>query len=255
MPGCDIAEHEHPAHFLNLLVGEPVRAEWTTEGRCHSAINEPGTIYLLPRGTRDKVTWMHQSSRVMLAIDPNFLAQSVEETAHLEDVALTPDWELKDRHIAALMMALHADLEDGQPAGPLYGEMLAATLAAYLVKRFSIRPVAAKRAAGGLPKARLKRVLEFISAHLSDEIRLETLASIAGMSRHHFSELFRSSTGVSPYQYVIGQRVERGKRMLRDTDLSILEIGLATGFADQSHFTKIFRRVTRVTPRDYRIAA
>ena len=255
VPGCDIAEHEHPTHLLNLLVGEPVRAEWTTEGRCRSAINEPGTIYLLPRGTRDKVAWMHQSSRVLLAIDSKFLAQSVEETAHHEDVALTPDWELKDRHIAALMMALHADLEDGQPAGPLYGEMLAAALAAYLVKRFSIRPVAAKRAAGGLPKARLKRVLEFISAHLSDEIRLETLASIAGMSRHHFCELFRRSTGVSPHQYVIGQRVERGKRMLRDTDLSILEIGLATGFADQSHFTKTFRRMARVTPRDYRIAA
>jgi len=232
-----------------------VRAEWTTEGRCRSAINEPGTIYLLPRGTRDKVAWMHQSSRVLLAIDSKFLAQSVEETAHHEDVALTPDWELKDRHIAALMMALHADLEDGQPAGPLYGEMLAAALAAYLVKRFSLRPVAAKRAASGLPKARLKRVLEFISAHLSDEIRLETLASIAGMSRHHFCELFRRSIGVSPHQYVIGQRVERGKQMLRDTNLSILEIGLATGFADQSHFTKTFRRMARVTPRDYRIAA
>jgi AraC family transcriptional regulator len=50
---------------------------------------------------------------------------------------------------------------------------------------------------------------------------------------------------------VIGQRVERGKQMLRDTDLSILEIGLATGFADQSHFTKIFRRVAQVTPRGY----
>ena len=152
-------------------------------------------------------------------------------------------------------MALHADLEDGQPTGSLYGEMLAATFAAYLVKRFSIRPVAAKHTARGLPKARLKRVLEYISAHLGNEIRLGTLASIAGMSRHHFSELFRCSTGVSPHQYVIGQRVERGKQMLRDTDLSILEIGLATGFADQSHFTKIFRRVARVTPRDYRVAA
>lgn len=255
VPGCDIAEHEHPTHVLNLLVGEPVRAEWTTEGRSRSAINEPGTIYLLPRGTRDKVAWMHQSSRVMLAIDPKFLAQSVEETAHLEDVPLAADWELKDQHIATLMMALHADLEDGQPAGHLYGEMLAATLAAYLVKRFSIRPVAAKRAAGGLPKARLKHVVDFISAHLGDEIRLDTLASIAGMSQHHFSDLFRCSIGLSPHQYVIRQRVERGKQMLRDTDLSILEIGLATGFADQSHFTKIFRRVARVTPRGYRIAA
>ena len=62
------------------------------------------------------------------------------------------------------MMALHADLEDGQPAGALYGEMLAATLAAYLVKRFSVRPVAATRAAGGLPKVTLKRVLEYLGS-------------------------------------------------------------------------------------------
>src|SRR5215469_8219861 len=212
VPGCEIAEHEHPAHLLNLLVGEPVRAEWTTEGRCHSAVNEPGTIYLLPRGTRDKVAWMHQSSRVVLAIDPNFLAHSVEETAHLNDVELTPHWELKDRHIAALMMALCADLEDGQLAGPLYGEMLAATLAAYLVKRFSLRPVAGKHAARGLPKARLKRVLEFISAHLSDEIPLETLASIAGMSQHHFSELFRYSTGVSPSEHPRNRARDRLRR-------------------------------------------
>jgi AraC family transcriptional regulator len=54
---------------------------------------------------------------------------------------------------------------------------------------------------------------------------------------------------------VIERRVERGKQMLRHTDLSILEIGLATGFADQSHFTKTFRRVAQVTPREYRIAA
>ena len=90
---------------------------------------------------------------------------------------------------------------------------------------------------------------------MSDEIRLETLASIAGMSRHHFGELFRRSTGVSRHQYVVGQRVERGKHMLRETDLSILEIGLAIGFADQATLPKPFRRITRVTPRNYRIAA
>jgi len=52
VPGCDIAEHEHPTHFLNLLVGGPVRAEWTTEGRSFSALYEPGTIYVAPRHPR-----------------------------------------------------------------------------------------------------------------------------------------------------------------------------------------------------------
>jgi AraC family transcriptional regulator len=255
VPGCDIAEHEHPTHFLNLLVGGPVRAEWTTEGKSYSAVNEPGTIYLLPRGTRDRLSWKDQSSRVMMAIDPKFLAQSVEETAHLDDVALTPHWELKDRHIAALMMALRADLEDGQPAGHLYGEMLATTLAAYLVKRFAVHPVNCKPTPHGLPRTRAKRVLDYISAHVASEVRLEDLATVAGMSQHHFSEMFRRSIGVSPHQYVIAQRVECAKRMLRESDLSILDIALSAGFADHTHFTKTFRRLVGMTPRAFRIGA
>ena len=58
------------------------------------------------------------------------------------------------------------------------------------------------------PRRLSNACLNNVSAHLGGEIRLETLASIAGMSQHHFCELFRSSIGVSPYQYVIGQRVE-----------------------------------------------
>jgi AraC family transcriptional regulator len=252
LPGLHIAEHEHPAHLLSLLTGNAVDAEWTWEGQTHRVTNDAGTIYLLPRGTRDTLTWRNDSSRVLVAIEPKFLAESVEETSHLDDVALLPNWALKDRHITTLMLALHADLEDQQPAGRLYGEMLGATLAAYLVKRYAARAVKPRPAQGGLPGARLKRILDYVEANYTTDIRLRDLAGLANMSPHHFSEQFRRSLGMSPHRYVIERRIEHAKRMLRDSRVGILEIALATGFADQSHFTKMFRMSSGITPRAFR---
>lgn len=253
VPGCDIAEHVHPTHFLNLLTGDAVRAEWTTEGKTHRALNEPGNIYLLPRGTRDKLTWKDSSSHIIVAIDAGFLCRSVPETAHLEDVELIPNWELKDRHIAALMMALHADLEDGQAAGRLYGETLGASLASYLVNRYAVHPPNGK-ASVGIPRVRLRRIFEFIDQNLATDIAMADLAGLAGMSVSHFSEQFRKSTGSSPHQFVLKQRIERAKNLLRQTDFTLVEVALGSGFADQSHFAKTFRRNVRMTPRQFRLS-
>jgi len=106
--------------------------------------------------------------------------------------------------------------------------------------------------ASGLPRWRLKRVLDFVEANLASDIRLKDLACAATLSAHHFSELFRQSTGVSPYAYVLERRVERAKHLLRDSMLGVLDIALAVGFSDQSHFSKMFRRATGITPSAYR---
>jgi AraC family transcriptional regulator len=208
---------------------------------------------MLPRGTRDKQTWNGESSRLVIAIDGRFLAHSVPETAHLDDVELVPQWLLKDRHIATLMLAMHADLEDGQPAGRLFGEMLGASLANYLVSRFAVRPRSGPKIHGGLTVARLRRVIEYIKSNLEADIALDQIADVANLSAHHFSELFKHSTGQSPHQYVLQCRVDRAKTLLRETELPILEIALLSGFADQSHLTKMFHRTERMTPKEFRL--
>ena len=253
-PECDIVEHVHPTHFLSLLTRGTVQVEWTTEGRTHCALCRPGTINVLPRGTRDKQTWRGESNRLAVAIDAGFLAHSVPETSHLDDVELAPQWLLKDRHIAALMLAMRADLEDGQVAGRLFGEMLGASLASYLIKRFGVHVPRAPEAHGGLPGPRLRRVLDHIEENLAAEIALDRLASLTNLSAHHFSALFKESTGRSPHQYLLGRRVERAKALLRETKLPILDVAIQSGFADQSHLTKVFRRTLRVTPRRFRLA-
>ena len=124
IPGVAIPDHEHPTHFVNLLTQGEIKAQWTTEGRSHSATNSPGTIYLLPAGTRDRLTWSGPTTRIVLVMEPGFLSRSLEKTAHLDEIDLSTHWNLHDRHIQSLMLAMHADLEDGSPAGPLYGSLL-----------------------------------------------------------------------------------------------------------------------------------
>ena len=252
VPGVSIPDHDHPTHFLNLLTHGNIRAQWTTEGKSRSADNGPGTIYVLPAGTRDRLTWSGPTTRIIVVLEPRFLARSLEGTAHLNDVELTTHWNLHDRHIQSLMLALHADLEDGSPAGSLYGESLGLALGTYLIRRYSVRNSAEPDLRGGLPTIRLNRTLEFINQNLARDVRLWELAQIAGMSPHYFCELFRASTGLPPYQYILKCRIERAKQYLHDPTISLACAGVAVGFADQSHFTKVFRRIVGVTPMTFR---
>jgi len=150
------------------------------------------------------------------------------------------------------MLALHADLEDGSPAGPLYGESLGLALGTYLVRRFSVRTSAKPGYRGSMPAMRLNRTLEFINQNLTRDVRLWELAQIAGMSPNYFCELFKVSTGLPPYQYILKCRIERAKQYLRDPKIPLACAGAAAGFADQSHFTKVFRRIVGVTPMRFR---
>jgi AraC family transcriptional regulator len=133
--------------------------------------------------------------------------------------------------------------------------MVATALSAYLLQRYATRPCKNEILAGSLPRRRLQRVVDFIEANLASDVGLGELAAVAIMSPHHFSELFRRSTGESPHRYVVTRRLERAKNLLRETDLNILDIALSVGFADQSSFTKVFRRRVGVTPGAFRLAS
>ena len=102
---------------------------------------------------------------------------------------------------------------------------------------------------GGLPPVLTQRVCEYIEAHLDEKIGLDTLASTVGLSTHHFARAFHQSVGMPPYTYLLSRRLERAEHMLRETQLPLSEIAAATGFSDQSHLARHFRRRTGMSPR------
>jgi transcriptional regulator GlxA family with amidase domain len=105
---------------------------------------------------------------------------------------------------------------------------------------------------GGLPAARLKRVLAFIDAHLDENITLADLARSSNLSLYYFATLFRRSMGVSPHRYILNLRVSRARELLRNTGLSVLDVSLDLGFQHQNNFARAFRRITGMTPTGFR---
>jgi AraC-like DNA-binding protein/PAS domain-containing protein len=101
---------------------------------------------------------------------------------------------------------------------------------------------------GGLSPARTHRICEYINSNLGQNISLEALAEMAGLSTHHFARAFKQTVGMPPHYYVLQRRIEHAQRMIRNTDLPMSEIALSAGFSDQSHLARHFRRLTGMSP-------
>lgn len=87
-----------------------------------------------------------------------------------------------------------------------------------------------------------------MSASLNEELSLSRLASECGLSSRHFARAFRLSTGIPPHRWLVWQRVERAKELLAKPYLSLVDVASGSGFADQSHFTRVFKALAGVTP-------
>ena len=100
-------------------------------------------------------------------------------------------------------------------------------------------------------RAELQRAVDFIQDNLAADLSLDAIAREAGLSSYHFARLFTEAFGVAPHQYVIQARIERAKSLIIQNRLSLGEAAQHAGFADQSHFTRHFKRIVGVTPRAF----
>ncbi|WP_320177610.1 AraC family transcriptional regulator [Roseovarius pacificus] len=138
-------------------------------------------------------------------------------------------------------------LADAASSGDIF---LADAAIAELIGRLASRPVPLK---GGLAQHVLRRLDEWIDAHLDETIRLSDLAALADLSPYHLHRMFRASRGMAPHAWITDRRIDRAKALLRGPD-SLIEIALACGFASQSHFSRAFKAATDTTPTTWRSA-
>ena len=99
-----------------------------------------------------------------------------------------------------------------------------------------------------LSNHKLKIVLDYICNNLEENIKLEDLARLTGYGQYHFSRAFKQSTGLSPHQYVIRERVALAKQLLVKRDMRVSEIAVVCGFSHQSHLNRHFKRLTGMSP-------
>ena len=160
---------------------------------------------------------------------------------------------LVDARLRALVEAVNAERIAGFPSGGLFLDSVEQALAVALVNGYAVRHRSVQTHRGGLGSARLRRIKEFVDAKMEDELTLREMAQSVELSRAHFARMFRKSTGESPHQFVLRQRIERAMTMLRADDARVVDVAVACGFKTQQHFARVFRHVCGVSPTDYRL--
>jgi AraC family transcriptional regulator len=169
-------------------------------------------------------------------------------TVHFE-----PQDAFSDPLISQIGATLATEIDGGFLDGIL-ADALNTALAVQVTRRFADQSMLMLEPSNGLSRERLRRVRDYIEAHLDYRLTLTDLAGVACLSPYHFSRSFKQAIGVGPQRYVMQRRLERAKTLMRRTNEPFAEIAQRVGFADQSHLTSIFRRETGVTPGRYRAA-
>ncbi len=242
---------------LSIVVhsGDPFEMEWRLPGsdRLQGARIEFGDAHINPADTPLFNRWADRPRIIGVAIDTALVDRVGEESFGQSSTGLQTRIAVRDDYLMSAAKRWREELTDGGAAGRLFAEHIGILVTAHLFRRYSDGVGRSTPPKGGLGAYRLRRVIDYIEANLSDDLTIATLAGVADRSLHHFSEAFRQSTGVQPHRYVLMRRIERAKVLLLSTDMPIIQIALEVGFSTHSHFGHAFRDATGVTPLRFRL--
>jgi len=247
-------------HIVTVYLDrKPARFRQRREGRTHEGPFRNGDVRISPSRVPEFIGWDEEVLALDLYIEPRFVRTLAESSGvGFDGAEVLPVFRARDPHVERIGFSLKEELETGGLGGELYAEALANALAVHLLREHSslgekARRKVASEPKGGLSGRQLKKATHFIGDNLaSGDLSLAGIARAASLSERHLLRLFKESTGFSPHQYVIRERVERARGLLAKTDLAVGEVARLVGFADQSHLGRHFVRSVGVTPARFR---
>src|SRR6516164_7479789 len=211
---------------------------------------QAGEMGFFPRQTERWVGTGDQE-RLLLCISDSALIAACNEMSTAAE--LGHRCKMVDARLAGLMAAVNAERIAGFPSGRLFLDSVEQALAIGLVEAYAGRSHFVRPFRGGLGPARLRMIKELVHAKMEDELTLTEMAQSVELSPAYFSRMFRKSTGETPHQFVLRNRVERAKEMLRAPQARVLDVGVACGFKTQQHFARVFRHLCGTSAREYRL--
>jgi AraC family transcriptional regulator len=235
-------------HRIIFYLTPQVPTDCVCEGVGQWRIGQPSDFDLVPGGASGFWEDHIACDMVSVRLAPSLIASTAEALAlPAERASLAPKIGARDPLVEHVVHALLAELAAPAPAGRIYADSLATALTTRLLQNFA--PVGAT-GRQTLSKPQIRRIVDYVEAHLDADLSLEQLACVAGMSIPHLTTLFRRTMGQSVHAYVMERRVQRARSLLLQSRLSIAEVALETGFAHQSHLARWMRRLLGVTPSE-----
>lgn len=224
-------------------------------GDCqHNSPCTRGDICIVPAGHPFFWQWQREDHYVRIQINPQCFEDLAQEIANQDTnrIKLLPQFRVRHAPIEQLSLMLLDELDQSDSAGALYVDSLSTALMVQLLRNFSGTAVQIAPCEGGLSDRQMIQIAEYVNEHLAGEIKISQLAELTRMSHFHFSRLFKQAIGISPHQYVMEQRIEKTKQLLKQSQLPIMEIAMRCGFSSHSHLGKCFRQSTGMSPKQYR---
>jgi AraC family transcriptional regulator len=246
-------EHVNDCHEVSVVLNGALKtSKFNSVGRNIVTANRGPNVCVTPAGQSISAEWNGKLDHLGMFLNASFVSQTAAENGFSPNVEFAEIYTKQDPLIQNLGLALLETADHPDQLGSLFADSLIQTLTLHLLSNYTQTAPAPVVSSGGLSGYRLNRVVEFIDANLENDISLADLAAVADLSAFHFSRAFRKSTGKTPQQYVMQQRLERAKLLLARPDLPIVEVSLRSGFKNQSHFTSWFRKYTNFTPKLWR---
>ena len=241
-------------HVLRLHQSDPHYLVQRLDGRTQASTETSNLITIIPANRPFEQVFQVESDDLNVVLPDRIVQQAARDSGVDPDrLEVLDRFCAEDPYIRSIGLALGAELDGESLAEQLYAESLACALAVHLVRKYSARSVMpAPDDGSALSRQVLGWATSYIEENLGSPMTIAEIANATNLSPFHFSRLFRASTGLSPYQYVLDRRTERAAQLLRETRLSIHEIARQSGFNDQSHLGRYIRLKYGVTPKAMR---
>lgn len=242
-------------HILINLRETPHRVENWRGGEHRDFLFHKNEIVVTPAGLESGWRWHEKSQCIVITLEPRKLEVFTQNELGriLSQQQLNDLPQFKDEDLTSAAVMLLSALRDGGTSSDVMFESLSRVFLVKLINKYGDARGAELSYTRNFTASHYKRVLDYMAGNYGTAIQIEEMAKEIGFSPAHFSRLFKSVIGDSPYQFLMRYRVERAAEMLSKTNDPLIDIALACGFADQPHLTRIFKKFRGTTPKSWRL--
>jgi AraC family transcriptional regulator len=256
VPGLSGSLQREDAFLVTLTLRHFPNRQYWEDGRFVSVCDVRAGQTCIHDLKRDPVALLDKPYNVLFFYLPRGTLNAIADDAdapRIGDLSHNPV-SFDDATVANLGSTLLPALNCPGQANQLFLDYILLAMGTHVAQTYGgMRPLL-RPVRGELAPWQVKRAKEILNANLDGGVALKEVARECRLSVSHFSRAFRRTTGVPPHKWLLERRVEVAKEKLRDGRLSLSDVALACGFADQSHLTRVFGDIVGVSPGAWRRA-